>query len=75
MDLYSAAWSVCAETDSIQLTAVTWTDGLPHLQLHSNTVQQHNAFIGSVSTENISDILYTKQFLHVFHVISVDIFP
>jgi hypothetical protein len=31
-DLYSAAWSVCVETDSIQLTAVTGTDGLPHSQ-------------------------------------------
>jgi hypothetical protein len=32
MDLYSAAWSVCAETDSIQLTAVTATDTKPHSQ-------------------------------------------
>ena len=32
MDLYSAAWSVCVETDSIQLTAVTATDTLPHSQ-------------------------------------------
>jgi len=32
MDLYSAVCSVCAETDSIRLTAVTGTDGLPHSQ-------------------------------------------
>jgi len=32
MDLYSAAWSGCVETDSIQLTAVTGTDGLPYSQ-------------------------------------------
>jgi len=32
MDQYSAPWSVCVETDSIQLTAVTGTDKLPHSQ-------------------------------------------
>ena len=32
MELYSAACSVCIETDSIQLTAVTGTDGLAHSQ-------------------------------------------
>ena len=32
MELYSAAWSVCDETNNIQLTAVTGTDGLPHSQ-------------------------------------------
>ena len=35
MDLYSAACSVCVETDSIQLTAVTGTDGLPLSQQHT----------------------------------------
>ena len=32
MYLYSAAWSVCAETDSIQMTTVTGTDRLPQSQ-------------------------------------------
>jgi hypothetical protein len=32
MDLYSAARSVCVDTENIQLTAVTGTDGLPHSQ-------------------------------------------
>ena len=27
-ELYSAAWSACAETDNDKLSAVTWTDGL-----------------------------------------------